>query len=47
MSCTTSEKDSELKKELKKEILKKATIYKKQKVDRNFKPYDSQSLSDR
>jgi hypothetical protein len=47
MSCTTSEKDSELKKELKKEILKKATIYKKQKVDKNFKPYDSPSLSDR
>ena len=47
MSCTTSEKDSELKKELKKEILKKAIIYKKQKVDKNFKPYNPSSLSSR
>ena len=47
MNCTTSEKDSELKKELKKEILKRAAIYKKQKVDKNFKPYTPTSLSNR
>ena len=47
MNCTTSEKDNELKKELKKEILKKAAIYKKQKVDKNFKPYTPSSLSNR
>tara|TARA_B100000767_G_C19510972_1_gene428390 strand:- start:120 stop:665 length:546 start_codon:yes stop_codon:yes gene_type:complete len=47
MNCTISEKDSELKKELKKEILKKAAIYKKQKVDKNFKPYTPSSLSNR
>ena len=47
MSCTTLEKDSELKKELKKEILKRAAIYKKQKVDKNFKPYNPTSLSSR
>ena len=47
MKCTTSEKDSELKKELKKEILKRAAIYKKQKVDKNFKPYNPSSLSSR
>ena len=47
MNCTTSEKDSELKKELKKEILKRAAIYKKQTVDKNFKPYTPTTLSDR
>ena len=47
MNCTTSEKDSELKKELKKEILKKAAIYKKQKIDKNFKPYTPTTLSNR
>ena len=47
MSCTTLERDSELKKELKKEILKRAAIYKKQKVDKNFKPYNPAPLSGR
>tara|TARA_B100000795_G_scaffold200963_1_gene154706 strand:+ start:224 stop:772 length:549 start_codon:yes stop_codon:yes gene_type:complete len=47
MNCTTTERDNELKKELKKEILKKAAIYKKQKVDKNFKPYTPSSLSKR
>ena len=47
ISCTTLERDSELKKELKKEILKRAAIYKKQKVDKNFKPYNSTLSSSR
>ena len=47
MNCTTLERDSELKKELKKEILKRAAIYKKQKVDKNFKPYNSTLSSSR
>ena len=47
MNCTTTERNNELKKELKKEILKKAAIYKKQKVDKNFKPYTPSSLSKR
>ena len=39
LNCSISEKNSTLKNELKKEILKKAAIYKKQKEDKNFKPY--------
>ena len=39
MNCSVSEQEGNLKKELKKEILKKAAIYKKQKKDKNFKPY--------
>jgi hypothetical protein len=46
MSCTISEKKGELEKELKKEILKKASIYKKQTRDKNFKPYDITTLGD-
>jgi len=47
LNCSISEKNSTLKNELKKEILKKATIYKKQKEDKNFKPYiTSMSESD-
>ena len=38
-NCSISEQDGNLKDELKKEILKKATIYTKQKKDKNFKPY--------
>lgn len=41
LNCSISEKNSTLKNELKKEILKKATIYKKQKEDKNFKPYNA------
>ena len=44
MKCTVSEQQGNLKKELKKEILKKATIYKKQNKDKNFKPYDVTDL---
>ena len=46
MKCTVSEQQGDLKKELKKEILKKATIYKKQKKDKNFKPYNVTDLKD-
>tara|TARA_B100000795_G_scaffold253808_1_gene224232 strand:+ start:264 stop:812 length:549 start_codon:yes stop_codon:yes gene_type:complete len=46
MKCTISKNNSELEKELKKEILKKASIYKKQTKDKNFKPYDVTELGD-
>ena len=46
MKCTVSEQQGDLKKELKKEILKKATIYKKQNEDKNFKPYNVTDLKD-
>jgi hypothetical protein len=46
MKCTVSEQQGDLKKELKKEILKKATIYKKQNKDKNFKPYNVTDLKD-
>ena len=47
LNCSISEKNSTLKNELKKEILKKAAIYKKQKEDKNSKPYiTSMSESD-
>ena len=39
MNCSISEKDSTFKNELRKEILRKASIYKKQNKDKNFKPY--------
>ena len=42
LNCSISEKNSTFKKELRKEILKKATIYQKQKEDKNFKPYNAQ-----
>ena len=40
-SCIVSEKDGVLKNELRNEILKKATIYQKQKKDKNFKEYNA------
>ena len=46
MKCTISEQQGNLKEELKKEILKKATIYKKQNKDKNFKPYNVTDLKD-
>ena len=46
MKCTVSEQQGDLKTELKKEILKKATIYKKQNKDKNFKPYNVTDLKD-
>ena len=42
LSCSISEKNSTFKKELRKEILKKATIYQKQKEDENFRSYTGQ-----
>ena len=38
-SCKISQKTGSLSTELKKQILSKATIYKKQNKDKNFKPY--------
>ena len=46
INCKISEQEGDLKKELKKEILKKATIYKKQSQDKNFKPYNRTSPRD-
>jgi hypothetical protein len=46
MKCTISEQQGDLRKELKKEILKKATIYKNQNKDKNFKPYNVTDLKD-
>tara|TARA_A100001388_G_scaffold237289_1_gene191579 strand:- start:4033 stop:4608 length:576 start_codon:yes stop_codon:yes gene_type:complete len=44
VSCKITEQEGNLKTELLKNILKQATIYEKQKKDKNFKPY-SGSLS--
>jgi len=41
INCKITESGGNLSKELKKEILKKATIYKKQNKDKNFKPYSN------
>ena len=41
LNCNVSEKDGLLKNELRKEILKKATIYQKQRKDKNFKEYNA------
>ena len=38
-SCKISQKTGSLSAELKKQILSKATVYKKQNKDKNFKPY--------
>jgi len=43
-SCKISQKTGTLSAELKKEILSKATIYKKQNKDKNFKPYKNSRL---
>ena len=40
-SCKISQKTGSLSAELKKQILSKATIYKKQNKDKNFKPYSN------
>ncbi len=39
-SCKISQKTGSLSAEIKKQILSKATIYKKQNKDKNFKPYN-------
>ena len=44
-NCKINKQEGQLKKELIKQILAKATIYKKQSKDKNFKPY-RQSSSD-
>ena len=38
-NCMVNKQDGQLKKEITKQILAKATIYKKQSKDKNFKPY--------
>ena len=43
-SCKVSQKTGSLSAELKKKILSKATIYKKQSKDKNFKPYKNSRL---
>ena len=43
-SCKISQKTGSLSAELKKQILSKATIYKKQNKDKNFKPYKGSSV---
>ena len=43
-SCKVSQKTGSLSAELKKKILSKATIYKKQNKDKNFKPYKGSSV---
>ena len=39
-NCVISKQEGQLKKELTKKILAKATIYKKQSKDKNYKPYN-------
>ncbi len=42
-NCNINKQDGKLKKEITKQILAKATIYKKQSKDKNYKPYNNQS----
>ena len=42
-NCKINKQEGQLKKELTKQILSKATIYKKQSKDKNFKPYRQSS----
>ena len=44
VNCKISQKTGSLSAELKKQILSKATIYKKQNKDKNFKPYKGSSV---
>tara|TARA_Y100000741_G_scaffold78111_1_gene57014 strand:- start:100 stop:672 length:573 start_codon:yes stop_codon:yes gene_type:complete len=44
INCKVTQKKGPLIAELKKEILSKATIYKKQNKDKNFKPYSNAAL---
>ena len=44
VNCKVTQKSGSLLAELKKEILTKATIYKKQNKDKNFKPYEGKSV---
>ena len=45
-NCVISKQEGQLKKELTKKILAKATIYKKQSKDKNFKPYNQSTPGD-
>ena len=42
-NCKINKQEGQLKKEITKQILSKATIYKKQSKDKNFKPYQQSS----
>ena len=42
-NCTINKQEGQLKKELTKKILAKATIYQKQRKDKNYKPYNNES----
>ena len=42
-NCEINKQEGQLKKELTKQILSKATVYKKQSKDKNFKPYRQSS----
>ena len=44
LNCKITQKSGSLLAELKKEILTKATIYKKQNKDKNFKPYEGKAV---
>ena len=46
VNCKISDYKGNLTTELTKEILKKAALYKKQNDDKNFKPYEGNSLKD-
>ena len=45
-SCKISQKTGSLVAELKKEILTKATIYKKEKKEKNFREYNTEIFKD-
>ena len=45
-NCVINKQEGQLKKELTKKILAKATIYKKQSKDKNFKPYNQSTPGD-
>ena len=45
-NCVINKQEGKLKKELTKKILAKATIYKKQGKDKNFKPYNQSTPGD-
>ena len=42
-NCVINKQEGQLKKELTKKILAKATIYQKQRKDKNYKPYNNES----
>ena len=45
-NCSINKQDGQLKKEITKQILAKATIFKKQSKDKNFKPYQMSTPGD-